>query len=182
MSDSLITIIAIFLAAVLMFIFPLMSVSERNDDIAQSVVQTATSEFVDTISTVGAIKPSDYEAYTQKLAATGNTYDIEIEVQKLDENVGKKQATTTSDMIGENIRYSTFTSDILNSMYNENGTSRNYTLKKGDNVIVTAKNTNKTIAQTLRSFFYKITGQGTYQVSASSSSMVVNSGAVSTAN
>ena len=46
MSDTLITIIAIFLAAVLMFIFPLMSVTERNDDIAQSVVQTATSELL----------------------------------------------------------------------------------------------------------------------------------------
>lgn len=66
MSDTLITIIAIFLAAVLMFIFPLMSISERNDDIAQSVVQTATSEFVDTVAVVGAIKPSDYEAFTRK--------------------------------------------------------------------------------------------------------------------
>ena len=35
MSDTLVTVIAIFLAATLMFVFPLMSVSERNDDIAQ---------------------------------------------------------------------------------------------------------------------------------------------------
>ena len=35
MSDTLITVIAIFLGATLMFVFPLMSVSERNDDIAQ---------------------------------------------------------------------------------------------------------------------------------------------------
>lgn len=175
MSDTLITIIAIFLAAVLMFIFPLMSMSERNDDIAQSVVQTATAEFVDKISVSGAIKPSDYEEYEQKLAATGNTYDIEIEVQVLDENPGKKQSTTSTDLIGENVRYSVFTTDILNKMYS-NGTTSNYPLKKGDNVIVTAKNTNKTLAQTLRSFAYKVTGQGTYQVSASSSSMVVNTG------
>ena len=176
MSDTLITIIAIFLAAVLMFIFPLMSMSERNDDIAQSVVQTATSEFVDQISVSGLIKPVDYEAYEQKLAATGNTYDIEIEVQHLDENPGKKSATTSADAIGENVRYSTFTSDILGNMYPSSGGSANYKLKKGDNVIVTAKNTNTTLAQSLRSFFYKITGQGTYQVAASSSSMVINTG------
>lgn len=181
MSDTLITIISIFLAAILMFIFPLMSVSERNDDIAQSVVQTATSEFVETISTVGVIKPSDYEAYTQKLAATGNTFDVEIEVQHLDENLRKKSASTAQDLIGENVRYSTFTSEVLNSMY-ENGEKKNYKLKKGDNVIITAKNTNKTIAQTLRSFLYKVTGQGTYQISASSSSMVVNSGKLQTNN
>lgn len=64
--DSFMVIIVIGVAAILMFIFPLMSVSERNDDIAQSVVQTATSEFVDTVAVVGAIKPSDYEAFTRK--------------------------------------------------------------------------------------------------------------------
>ena len=35
MGDSLITIIAIFLAAILMFVYPLMSLSERTDDISQ---------------------------------------------------------------------------------------------------------------------------------------------------
>ena len=175
MSDTLMIIIAIFLAAILMFIFPLMAVSERNDDIAQSVVQTATSAFVDSVSTKGKIEPSEYEALEQKLAATGNTYEIELEVQHLDENPGKKQATTSGDLIGENVRYSTFTTEILDTMY-EGTDAANYPLKKGDIVVVTVKNTNTTIAQSLRTFFYKITGQGTYQVAASASSMVVNTG------
>ena len=38
MGDSLITIIAIFLAAILMFLFPLMSLSERTDDISELAV------------------------------------------------------------------------------------------------------------------------------------------------
>lgn len=176
MDNTLMMVVGLFLVATLMFVVPLMSVSERNDDIAQSVVQTATAEFVDKISVSGAIKPGDYEEYEQKLAATGNTYDIEIEVQVLDENPGKKQGTTSTDLIGENVRYSVFTTEILDNMYSDDGSSQNYALKKGDNVIVTAKNTNQTLAQTLRSFFYKITGQGTYQVSASSSSMVINTG------
>lgn len=177
MSDTLITIIAIFLAAILMFIFPLMSVSERNDDIAQSVVQTATSEFVDKIAISGVIRPSDLEAYQDKIATTGNTYDLEIEIQKLDENPGKKSSITSPDLVGENVRYSIYTSDILSAIYGENGDERNnYVLNKGDNVIITAKNTNTTMAQILRSAFYKVTGKGTYQVAASASSMVVNSG------
>lgn len=177
MSDTLITIIAAFSAVTLMFIFPLMSVSERNDDIAQTAVQTATSEFVDKIAVSGSIKPSDYEEYEKRLLATGNTYDIEIEVQVLDENPGKKgTGATAQDLIGENVRYSVYTTKILDDMYNDDGSSQNFPLKKGDNVIVTAKNTNKTLAQTLRSFFYKVTGQGTYQVGASSSSMVINTG------
>ena len=57
MGDSLITIIAIFLAAILMFVFPLMSLSERTDDISELAVQTATNEFVDNIRTTGKTLP-----------------------------------------------------------------------------------------------------------------------------
>lgn len=158
MSDTLMVVIGIFVAVILMFIFPLMSLSERTDDISQTVVQTATSEFVDKVSVAGRIKPADYEAYAQTIGATGNTYNIEIEVQLLDENPGKKAAVTSGDLIGENLRYSIFTSDILNYMYNnDNGITRDYILKKGDNIIVTAKNTNRTMAQMLRTTFYKVT-------------------------
>ena len=53
MGDTLITVIAIFLAAILMFVFPLMALSERTDDMAQLSVQTATTEFVDDVRTTG---------------------------------------------------------------------------------------------------------------------------------
>ena len=178
MSESLMTIVAIFLAAILMFVFPLMAVSERNDDIAQSAVQTATAEFTTKIATKGKITSSDYEDYLAKIATTGNTYEVEIEVQKLDENFGKKSATTGQDLIGENSRYSVFTTDVLDYIYpdNESNLTRDYLLNKGDNIIITVKNTNTTMAQTLRAFFYKVTGKGTYQIAASASSTVVNSG------
>ena len=35
MGDTLITVIAIVLAAVLMFVFPLMTMSDRTDDVSQ---------------------------------------------------------------------------------------------------------------------------------------------------
>ncbi|MBQ3145320.1 MAG: hypothetical protein IJB90_01880 [Clostridia bacterium] len=175
MSDSLMMVIAIFVAVILMFIFPLLSLSERSDDISQSVVQAATSEFVDKVSISGQIKASDYEAFAAEIGATGNTYDIEIEVQHLDENLGKKSVVTSGSLIGENVRYSTFTSEIIGSMYNN--ANRAYALKKGDNIIVTVKNTNKTMAQMLRTTFYKVTGENITQVAASASSMVVNTGA-----
>lgn len=178
MDNILITILGIFLAAILIFIFPLMSLTERNDDIAQSIVQTATVEFVDKISLSGSIKPSDYEEYIKTLESTGNIFDVQIEIQHLDENFSKKNGTTSKDLIGENERYSTFITEILDNIYLEDGSSQNYMLKKGDNVIVTAKNTNKTMAQTLRTFIYKVTGQGTYEISAISSSMVVNNGGI----
>lgn len=172
MGDSLITIIAIFLAAVLMFVFPLMSISERNDDIAQLGVQTTTIEFVDNVSTLGKITEDNYNAYLQSLSATGNSYDVEMEVKVLDENPGKKTTWAVSDKIGENVYYSVYTSqieDVLDS-------NKNYVLKEGDIVSVSVKNTNTTISQMLRNFFYTVSGSGTYQVYAQHAAMVKSNG------
>jgi len=181
MSDSLMVIISIFVAVILMFIFPLMSISDRNDDISQTMVQTQVSEFVDKISVAGKIRPSDYEAFAAAInAANGAPYDIEIEVQHLDDNLQAKVATVSKNLLGENARYSTFTSEIEDEMYPTTGPHAgekvDYVLKKGDNVIVTVKNTSQTLAQLLRSAFYKITGQDTVQVAGSASSMVINTG------
>ena len=86
-----------------MFIFPLMSISERNDDIAQLGVQTATVEFVDNVRSTGKITQDNYNSYIQTLAATGNSYDVNMEVKVLDENPGKKTTWAVTDKIGENI-------------------------------------------------------------------------------
>jgi len=90
MGDTLITVIAIFLAAILMFVFPLMALSERTDDMAQLSVQTATTEFVDDVRTTGKLSLSDYEQFLQTITATGNAFDVELEIKHLDENPGQK--------------------------------------------------------------------------------------------
>ena len=61
MGDSLITVVAIFLAAILMFVFPLMSLAERTDDVSQLAVQTATTELVDRVRTTGKLTLTDKE-------------------------------------------------------------------------------------------------------------------------
>lgn len=172
MGDSLITVIAIVLAAILMFIFPLMSVSERNDDIAQLAVQTAAIEFVDDVRTTGKITSENYDKFIQTLSATGNSYEVEIEVKKLDENPGKKNATGETNKVGENLYYSVFTSQIESTL-SDNG---KYPLKEGDIISVNVKNTNRTIAQMLRSFFYSISGSDSYQVAAQHSGVVLANG------
>ena len=50
------------------------------------------------------------------------------------------------------------------------------TLKEGDRISVTAKNTNKTISQTLKNFFYKIAGNDTYQIFAQHTGIVTATG------
>ena len=176
MSDTLVTIIAIFLAAILMFLFPLMSVAERSDDISQLAVQTATNEFVDNSRAIGKITMDNYTTLVNKIAATGNSYDIEMELKVLDENIGKKSAWTQGQVIGENVYYSVYTSQIVDVLTQDEDSQGVYNMKEGDIFSVTVKNTNKTMSQTIRSVFYSITGSDTYSIAAQHSGIVTATG------
>lgn len=176
MGDTLITVIAIALAAVLMFVFPLMTMSDRTDDVSQLTVQTATSDFVDTIRSTGKITPDNYTSFIQNITSTGNTYDVEIEVKVLDENPGKKSVQTNREMIGEDLYYSIYTSQILDVIDPDGGTPKTYGLKEGDIVSVKVKNTNQTMSQQLKNFFYTVTGNNTYTIAASAAGMVNTTG------
>ena len=90
MGDTLITVIAIVLAAVLMFVFPLMTMSDRTDDVSQLSVETATTDFVDDVRTTGKLTMDKYSKFVENISATGNSYDVEMELNVLDENPGKK--------------------------------------------------------------------------------------------
>ena len=172
MGDSLITIVAIFLAAILMFVFPLMSMSERTDDVSELAVQTSTTEFVDKIRTTGKLTLEDYEKYVSTISSTGNAFDVDIEIQQLDENPGVKTTQAEMTKIGENFYYSLYTSQVEEKL-NNNG---KITLKEGDRVGVSVKNTNKTISQTLKNFFYQLAGNDTYQIAAQHAGIVTVNG------
>lgn len=168
MGDSLITIIAIFLAAILMFVFPLMAMSERTDDVSQLAVQTATTDFVDNVRTTGKLTSEDYDKYLQTITSTGNSFDVDIEVQILDENPGVKTTQAEMTKIGENLYYNLYTSQVEEKL-NNNG---KITLKEGDMVSVTVRNTNQTISQQLKNFFYQLAGNDTYQIAAQNAGIV----------
>lgn len=172
MGDTLITVVAIFLAAILMFVFPLMSVSDRSDDISQLSVQASTVEFVDKVRTTGKLTMDDYSKFVQTISSTGNSYGVEMEIKVLDENPGKKAAQGSVDKIGENVYYTMYTSQILDELES----NKKKALKEGDIFTVNVKNTNTTISQLLRNFFYKVSGNDTYQVSAQHTGIVTVNG------
>lgn len=170
MNDTVMTVVAIFLAAVLMFMFPLMSTADRSDDIAQQAVQTATTEFVDNIRSTGKITQDKYDSFVETIASTGNSFDVDMEVQVLDENASKKTTQAQSSKVGENYYYSEYTSQIESKM--SSSSTHTYKLKQGDIVSVTVKNTNQTISQILKNFMYKVTGNNTYNITAQHSGIV----------
>ena len=173
MSDTFITIIAIFLAAILMFIFPLMTMADRNDDIIELAVQTSTTEFVGEIRRTGKLTEDQYNNFIVSLASTGNAYDVELEFQILDENPGKKETHGNGVIIGENVYYSVYTTQIEKKLGDGD---RAYYLKEGDIVSVTVKNRSTTLAQTLRNVYYRVMGNDTYVISASSAGTVTVNG------
>ena len=172
MGDSLITVVVIVLAAVLMFVFPLLTVSENSDSTAQLSVQNATTEFVENIRSTGKLTQNAYDKYIQTINSTGNTFDVQIEIQVLDENPGVKTTQTDRTKIGENIYYTQYTTQVLNDIKNNN----KKILKEGDIVTVKALNTNTTIAQTLRNFLYKTAGNNSSSIAASHSAVVTSNG------
>lgn len=173
MGDTLMTVIAIFLAVILMFLFPMLSVSERTDDISQLAVETAITNFVDNSRSIGKVTVANYEQLVNALNATGNSYDVEIEIKVLDENVGKKTAWTSSQVIGENVYYSVYTSQVLDTLLQD----EDYLMKEGDIISCSAKNDNTTLSQTFRSIFYSSSSSNTYQVGAQHSGIVTATGA-----
>ena len=145
MGDTLITVVAIVLAATLMFVYPLMTMSNRADDVSQLSVQSLTTQFVDDVRTTGKITSDKYNKFVENIHSTGNTYDVEIEVKVRDENPGKKTTQANSKKIGEDVYYSIYTTQIENTLKNNNA----YNLKEGDIVSVSVKNTNTTMSQQL---------------------------------
>ena len=169
MSDTLITVVAIFLAAGLIFVVPLMTMADRLDTTSQAEVEAIVSNFVDEIRSTGKITQEKYDAFIQSLSSLGYLFDVSMEIKVLDENPGKKTSQTAKDKIGENVYYSEYTSQIKQYLEENNGIMN---LKTGDMVLVTVKNKNLTLAQQMKQFMYKIVGNDTASVVASKAGMV----------
>ena len=174
MGDTVITVAAIVLAAILMFVFPLMTMTDRTDDVSQLAVETATTEFVDNIRTTGKLTNEKYEKFVEDISSTGNSYDVEMEIQVLDENPGKKTTQVNPNKIGENVYYTKYTSQILDEL--DDSPTETMTLKEGDIISVSVKNTNTTMSQQLKSFLYSVAGNDTYTVAAEHAGIVTSNG------
>lgn len=172
MGESLTTIIAIFLAAVLMFIFPLAAIADRNDDTSQMYVKTTLDDFVNTVTAKGTLTKTDYERLEAQLEATNNSYDIELVINVADVNPGKK---TDNTKIGDTTYYSVYTAQIEDVLNNANN-NYTYYLKEGDYIKVSLRNINTTISQMIKNVLFGITGNESYVISASASGVVVTTG------
>ena len=176
MQNSTSTIIAVFIAAVLLFVVPIVTLTNRNDNVTQENVKQIVEEFVTDIKNTGKLTTSKYQNFENRLSATGNNYNVEIEIQHLDENPGKKLTQANYTKIGENVYYSEYTTQILDKILSTDGSEKTITLKEGDMVYVGVSNENLTAAQNLKGSLLNFSNAGEEAISAKSSGMVNTNG------
>ena len=181
MQNSTSTIIALLVAGVMLFIVPLVTLSDRGDNVAQENIELIVEEFVTEVKNTGRLTRSQYQDFQNDLDATGNSYDIEIEIQVLDENPGKKTAQSNYTKIGENVYYSEYTTQVLDKIGIQTTSQapkdqNTIILKEGDIITVNVKNSNSTAAQTLKSSFLGVSNSDAYAISASASGMITVNG------
>ena len=159
MGESLGTIITIGVAVIILFVFPLVAISEMQANEVATMAQTIVTEFVDQARSEGKITKDGVDALQLKLNALGNTYDIIIEAQIADVNPGKK---TQNQQIGDTAYYSEFMQQIQ-AVLDRDGV---YRLKEGDFIIVTINQTNTDIHQMFTSVIYGLTGNQSHTAQA----------------
>lgn len=182
MEESTVSIIGIIIAAILMFLVPLIIIADRNDDISQLTVNTLTADFVDNIIKTGKLTDKDYQNYILRLESSGNTYEVDIEIKILDENTAKR-TTDANGTIGENSYYSLYTSQIekklSDSDLKDDGLMNNsgqMIFKEGDTISVTTKNSSKTLSQTLKSVYYTFNGNDIHIIASTATGTIAVNG------
>lgn len=183
MEDSTVSIVGIIIATILLFIVPLILIADRGDDISQLTVQTLTAQFVDNIIKQGKITNEEYQRFLSSLQSSGNTYEVSIELKILDENTAQRDNVATRQ-VGQNSYYSLYTTQIEERLQatDATDTSLNKTeqiiLKEGDIISVTAKNSSKTLSQTLKSIYYTIKGEDLHIIASTSTGTIAVNGAI----
>ena len=174
MEETTVTIIGLLIASIILFIVPVILISDISDDIAELVVQTATAEFVNDVIKSGEITSNRYQQFISSLQSSGNTYEIEMEVKILDENTSKYVTDFEPEAIGNNTYYSIYTSQIEAKI----GASADgrLVLKQGDCISVTVRNSSATFSQALNSVYYSTKGNDIHIIAASASGTVAING------
>jgi hypothetical protein len=148
--NSFSKIIGIILAVILMFISPLLYMSQKQDTISQVVVQNETVELVNDIKNSGFISRVMYQNYISKIDKTGNLYNIEIvhSHKKIEPEIDPNTNTILES-------YNTYFYDTyIDEIYAVFDLGQDYYFKQGDYISFKVVNRNPTMAVKLMNIIY----------------------------
>lgn len=149
MGNALSKIFIIILALLLLFIYPLLHMYQQLDCNTRIFVYTETTKLVDSVRNIGYLTPQMYEEFTEKLAATNNSYIINLEHRHLKYDPIYGDPMDESSFENDfNINYSAYyTKDIMKILFPDDGSRQEkYDFTQGDYFLVKVVNRNKTFA------------------------------------
>lgn len=148
--NSFSKIVCFFLAAIVMFLGPLLYMAQKQDAISQNYITNETAKFVDSIKNTGHLSSKMYMDYIRKIDATNNLYKIEIvHSHKIVEPVYDENTGTFLNEYNTYYR-NTYQDDIMDSF--DRGVE--YYFTQGDYISLTVFNRTRTLATKLMELFY----------------------------
>lgn len=144
-------VIAILLAALLMFIHPLFFIVQQIDMMSQSLVTKKTNEFVEAVRNNGYISTSMYREFAQELSDTGVLYDISMvhEHGSYEPVFDDVTGSYTNEIVV--LYYDTFEEDIMEALGNDGY----YYMSEGDYFSVALYNKTPTLAGKMYQMVFK---------------------------
>lgn len=149
----------VLIALLLIFLWPISSSLNKQDDMSEIYVFNASTQFIDSVRDKGYITPTMYNQFVNQLDLTGNTYDISLE------HLHKRYDPIYSDagvfLGGFEVNYEGFYNAQINEkLFPRNSTesiespNRVYKLAAGDFFNLTVKNTNRTTATLINDILF----------------------------
>ncbi|HEX3076287.1 MAG TPA: hypothetical protein VHQ24_05435 [Lachnospiraceae bacterium] len=144
--DSFGKIVSIFIAVILLFLFPLQYMAQKQELLLQSYIMKETSYFIDSVRNLGYMTKDMYETYYKKISLGSNSYDIEITHYKY--GLYYDEEDITSEEYLEH--YScTYTEDIFKTLSDGNHDYR-YLFNQYDYVTISVYRKNVSFAMRLQ--------------------------------
>lgn len=157
--NSYIKVFAILLAVLLLYIYPIYTAFQQQDDISELVVLRATTAFVDAVRDKGYISPTMYTDFRQAIEATGLDFDVQMEHESKKYVPVYDDPTRPETFRGTyEVHYDAFyNAQILPVLFPGSSAprddpSRRYKLRVGDTFTVTVKNVSRTPGTVLFDF------------------------------
>lgn len=142
----------------LLYIYPMQSAFEQQDQIAYNMAYQATTNFVDAVRNKGYISPIMYNDFVRELG-TSNLYDIQLEHKAKQYHPIYSDPEDPDSFTGQtDVFYDgKYTKEVMATLFPEGMTSdrsesRKYYMRTGDFFSVTVRNTNTTKAALIRDF------------------------------
>ena len=154
MGDSLSVIFATIVAAIIMFLFPMLDTWERQDDLSYMAAYTAVVDTVDAVRNTGRLTDDMYNDLLSVITTTGNRFQIQMEHRQYVIVPGEDTDGDGNPDSYEMVYLTHYTDEILDHLEDASKSNEYKEFNKGDFFYISIKNTNKTQATMLKQSLY----------------------------